>query len=298
MSEKEGVEFSQYGAGKKAIHESLKYIRDQERIKPWAKGFGLALLALSVGIVLLKEDPRPDLAPGASAIPTPDMDGDQPRIDLKAYNRGEDATRKPKGQERRSRPVEIRLSGPKLIPRSSKVEIPPGTEALAVLVTGASNGLVKVKLKEDVASAGEVFLHAGTILVGQGASTDERLFVRFTKAVAADGTVSTITAEIADAKDKTAGLKGSFWKRHGGRIAAGAGLNFIAGASEAFKDTRGEQGVVVTKPTVRNAILGGTARAALEESSQIASKYKNAPPSIKIRAGVEVAIIFTDGSGG
>lgn len=296
MSEKEGVELSQYGAGKMAVHESLKYIRDHEKVNPWAKRIGYALLAVAAVIVVCKDNSTPSTDQGSSQLPPPSIDGNQPAIDLSAYNRGEDVRRF--GAERRNAPgAAVKLSGPKLIPRSVKIKVPPGTEAKAILVTGASNGLIKVKLQEDVNVAGENFLSAGTVLIGQGSSTDERLFVRFTRAVMEDGAVSAVEGEIADAKDKSIGLKGSFWSRHGGRIAAGAGLNFIAGASQALQDTHGEQGAVVAKPTLRNAVLNGTARAALEESNEIASKYKNSPPAIEIRAGTEVAVIFTDNGG-
>lgn len=299
MSEKEGVELSKYGAGKKAIHESLMYIREQEKLGPIAKRAGLAFFIVAALVIFFKKDPEsPPPAPNGGGFSAPSVDWSQPSLDLSSfqYNRGDDVR-----QSRREKPgvasAPTRLSGPKLIPRSVKIKVPPGTEAKAVLVSGASNGLVKVKLKGDVSVAGENFLVAGTTLIGQGSSTDERLFVHFTKAVTEDGSVLSIEAEITDGEDKTVGLKGSFWATHGGRIAAGAGLNFIAGASVALQDTQGEQGAVVTKPTVRNAILNGTAKAALEESTEMASKYKNAPPAIEIRAGTEVGVIFTDNGG-
>lgn len=298
MTEKEGVELSQYGAGKKAIHDSLRYIRDQEKIGSWAKRAGLVVLALAVLIAVFKDDPQPPPpAQDNGPLAPPSVDGSQSAIDLAPYNRGDDVRRA--GAERQRVPggVVVRLSGPKLIPRSVKIKVPPGTEAKAMLMTGASNGLVKVKLHEDVNVAGESFLAAGTVLIGQGSSTDDRLFVHFSKAVGEDGSVAGIEAEIADGTDKTVGLKGSFWSTHGGRIAAGAGLNFVAGASEGLQDTQGESGAVVAKPTVRNAILNGTARAALDESNEVASRYKNAPPAVEIRAGTEVVIIFTDNGG-
>lgn len=296
MSEKSGVELSQYGAGKKAVHESLRYIRDYERIKPWAKRFGYTLLGVSCLIVFLKEDPPKDSGSDRGGIPDPVVSGAQSKIDFDGYNRGDDVRRINQQRSRTPQAPQV-FSGPKLIARSNKVKVPPGTEAKAVLVSGASNGLVKVKLLDDVSVAGENFLQAGTILIGQGSSSEERLFVHFTKAVTEDGSVSTIEGEIADAKDRTVGLKGSFWARSGGRIVAGASLNFIAGASDALQDKRGEQGAVITKPTLGNAALNGTARAAIEESKEIASKYKNSPPPIEIRAGTEVAIIFTDSGG-
>ena len=294
MIDKKDVELSEYGAGKLAAHESLKYIRDQEKIKPWAKITGLTLLGLAIAITVMKDDPPATQAPkNGSEFQTPSINGNQPDIESSVYNRGDDV-RQTKSDKRKTPKTALKLSGPKLIARSIKIKVPPGTETKATLMTGASNGLVKVKLKEDVIVAGESFLAAGTILLGTGSSTDDRLFVHFTKAISDDASVESIEAEIADASDKSMGLKGSFWSTHGGRIAASAGLNFLAGASEALEDTQGEQGAVVAKPTVRNAVLNGSARAALEESNQVASKYKNSPPSVEIRVGTEVAIIFTD----
>lgn len=113
-----------------------------------------------------------------------------------------------------------------------------------------------------------------------------------------DSTVSSIDAEIADASDKSIGLKGSFWSTHGEPYCYWSRLEFLAGASEALQENHGEQGVMVTKPTMRNAILHGTAKAALEESNTVVSDYKNEGPKIEIRAGTEVIIIFTDNGGG
>lgn len=296
MTEKPGVEISSYGAGKTSLHESLKYLRNQEKVLPRLKIAAAVVVVLSFAFAILKKDPEVIAPSHQHTVPPPSMDGNQPTIDLSAYDRGSDA-RRASGAPRGKAGPAVRLPGPKLIPRSVKIKVPPGTAVKAILVTGASNGLVKVKLKEDVTVAGESYLNTGATLVGTGSSTEDRLYVHFTRAVFEDGSVSTIEAVIADLSDQTVGLKGSFWATHGSRIAAGAGLNFIAGASVAMQDTQGQQGAVVTTPTVRNAILGGTAKAALEESNSMASKFKNAPPAIEIKPGTEVVIIFVESGG-
>lgn len=297
MTEKPSVEISSYGAGKTSLHESLKYLRNQEKVLPRLKIAAGLVVVLSFAFAILKKDPDTIAPSGQHTVPPPSVDGNQPKVDLSAYDRGSDARRSAAGAPRGKMGSGVRLPGPKLIPRSVKIKVPPGTAVKAILVTGASNGLVKVKLKEDVSVAGETYLSTGATLVGTGSSTEDRLYVHFTRAVLEDGSVSTVEAEIADQSDQTVGLKGSFWATHGTRIAAGAGLNFIAGASVAMQDTQGQQGAVVTNPTVRNAILGGTAKAALEESNDIASKFKNAPPAIEIKPGTEVVIIFVESGG-
>ena len=296
MIETEKVSLSSYGAGKKSLHDSLKYLRNQDKVLPRLKFLGVSIVAVSIAMALFKSDPESVAPSRQSDVPPPTIDGNQPTIDLTAYNRGDDFKRAAAAPRAKSG-VAVRLSGPKLIPRSVKVKVPPGTIVKAILVTGASNGLTKVKLKEDVTFAGETFLSSGVTLVGSGSSTDDRLFVHFNRAVLEDGSVSTVEAVIADQSDQTVGLKGSFWSTHGSQIAAGAGLNFIAGASMALQDTQGQQGAVVTAPTVRNAILGGTAKAALEESNEAAAKFKNAPPAIQIKPGTEVFVIFVENGG-
>ncbi|MBC7421479.1 MAG: TrbI/VirB10 family protein [Bdellovibrio sp.] len=65
--------------------------------------------------------------------------------------------------------------------------IPPGAETFAVLLSGATNGMVKAQLTEALKVDGVSLLDAGTLLIGEGQSSDERLFVRFNKAVFKNG---------------------------------------------------------------------------------------------------------------
>jgi type IV secretory pathway VirB10-like protein len=297
-AEKNVIEISTYGAGRRSLDDSLKYQRTQAKTVTRIKVICATVSTLIVAISPFKKGPDLVAPPSQSELPTPSIDGNQPNIDLSLYNRGDEARRAESASHKKAgSKTTVHLTGPKLIPRSVKIRVPPGTSVKAILVTGASNGLTKALLKEDVTVAGESYLNSGTTLIGTGVSTDDRLFVHFTRAVLEDGSVLNIEAEIADQSDQTVGLKGSFWANHAGRIAAGAGLNFIAGASVALEDTQGQQGAVVTSPTVRNAILGGTAKATLEESNEIASKYKNSPPAIQIKPGTEVVIIFIENGG-
>jgi len=299
MSEKKNVELASYGEGRRTIDESLKYIQNQERIKPLLKSIGITTVLLSVALILFKKGPESMEASTENPPlgPPPTVSGEQPSISTQVYNRVEDE-RRFNANRQQQRKDQIRLTGPKLIARSIKISIPPGTEVKGVLMSSASNGLVKVRLKEDVIVSGESFLSSGTTLLGVGTTNNDKLYVHFNRAISEDSTISSIDAEIADVSDKSIGLKGSFWSTHGERIAIGAGLNFLAGASEALQENHGEQGVMVTKPTVRNAILHGTAKAALEESNTAVSDYKNEGPKIEIRSGTEVIIIFTDNGGG
>ena len=287
------VEQVSYGAGKKTFEGSLTYIRSSEKNTELTRISGIVLAAIGLLLALMRETPQKEAIKDAQGFDVPAIGSHQGDPTKGEYNRGQDAKNidfKNKNQAL----SQIKLTGPKLFVRNLKINIPPGIEVRAKLINGASNGLVKAKLLDDVVAAGELFLNAGTIIIGQGSSTEDRLFIRFDKAVLEDGSVSKLQAEAADFSDRTMGLKGSKISSHAIKMAARAGLNFLAGASIALEDTHGEQGAVVAKPTVRNAALQGTAKAAIEEANDIASQYKSAPPILAVKAGTEIIIIFTD----
>ncbi len=290
------VEEISYESGKKTFEQSLNYAKELKKNTDLARISGIAIGLFGIIMLFLRNDPPPEEVKDAQGFGVPSMSYQQ--VDLKKgqYSRVEDL--KNVEQKDRAKSVsKIKLSAPKLITRGVKIKIPPGIEVRAQLMNGASNGLVKAKLLDDVVAAGELFLNAGTVVIGQGASGEDRLFIKFHKAVLEDGSVSQLQGEAADASDKIMGLKGSKIASHATKMAASAGLNFLAGASAALEDTQGEQGAVVTKPTMRNAILHGTAKAAVEEANNIASQYKNAPTILAVKAGTEILVIFNDDGG-
>lgn len=290
------VEYGTMGSGRKKFENSLGYVRDLEKNTRLTRIGGIALALLGSTLICLRTDPPTDTVRDSHGFEVTSLGSPQEDPTRGDYSRGQDAKNLDAKNKNRSF-AKIKLTGPRLLLRSIKLKIPPGTEAQAILINGASNGLVKAKLREDVVVAGELFLSAGAVVMGQGTSTEERLFIKFNKVVLEDGSVSSLQAEAADSSDKIMGLKGSKISSHAIKIAAGAGLNFLAGASTALEDTQGEQGAVVAKPTLRNAILQGTAKSSVEEANNIASQYKNAPPILAVKAGTEITIIFTDDGG-
>jgi len=190
-----------------------------------------------------------------------------------------------------------RMLGPQLVARPRNVKIPPGSMVKATLISGASNGLVKAQILEPLSLNGEVLIEQGTIAVGRGSSTEDRLFIQFSKLVFKDGAVDTVQAEAADQSDQIVGLKGSKLGHYAARLGAGIGLNFVGGFSEALQETEGQDGVLVKKPTVRNALLNGAARASLEQSQEMMSNLKNQQPIIEVKAGTAILIMFSDSGG-
>jgi hypothetical protein len=295
MSEDSKVEITNYGAGRVRHADTFGYFRDDKEIQHRLKyvGYGIAFVCLILSFFKPTQEPLP--VQTNSSIPSPAFDGSENSSWSEIfYNRAQD----PKNQRnKKSVGMALKLTGPKLISRSTKLVIPPGTEGHAILVSGATNGLSKAKVLEEILVNGETIIPAGAMIVGQGSSTEDRLFIHFSKVVLEDGTVSSIQAEACDDADKTVGLKGSQVSGHMMRVAAGAGLNFLAGASTALEDTTGLNGTVVTQPTMRNAILNGTAKSAIDESNEIASKYKNAPPALEVKAGTKLYLLFGDNGG-
>ncbi|OQW49800.1 MAG: hypothetical protein A4S09_03325 [Proteobacteria bacterium SG_bin7] len=290
------VEEFSYESGKKTFEKNLNYAQPLKKNTDLARISGIALSLFGLIMLFLRNDPPHEETKDSKGFELPGMTYEQVDLTKGQYSRVEDV----KNVEQKNKAknfAKIKLSPPKLITRSVKIKIPPGSEVRAQLINGASNGLVKAKLLDDLMAAGELLLSAGTIVIGQGASGEDRLFIKFNKAVFEDGSISQLQAEAADTSDKIMGLKGSKIASHATKMAASAGLNFLAGASAALEDTQGEQGAVVTKPTMRNAILHGTAKAAVEEANNIASQYKNAPTILAVKVGTEILVIFNDDGG-
>lgn len=190
------------------------------------------------------------------------------------------------------RVVTIKLPGLQKIDRTLNEQIPPGTEVKAKLLTGASNGLVRAELLESLKVQGETFLKAGEIVIGQGQSNEDRLFIKFTQAVRKDGEVTSINAQACDIEDKTTGFSGSKFKRYALKYGTAVGLHFVGGMTEGLQDRTVVGGQVVTTPDAKNALLNGASRAAIEMANDQMANMRNQPPPISIPAGQEILIIF------
>jgi hypothetical protein len=182
-------------------------------------------------------------------------------------------------------------SGPEVVERPRVVHIPPGVMLKAILRSGASNGPVRAELSEALSINDEQLLEEGSMLVGIGSSTEERLFIRFSQVVFHDGSVTSIQAQACDAGDQIAGLKGSEVGNYALKLVAGAGLNFLGGMSDALQDSTGQNGTVVRPPTARNALLNGSTRAALEQSNDVLSSVKNRQPIIEVPSGTRIFVL-------
>lgn len=187
----------------------------------------------------------------------------------------------------------IKLSGPQLLarPRDLKL-IPPGSMLKAILLSGASNGLVRAQVKEALTVNGNTFIEEGSTLLGNGNSTEERLFVGFSQVIFKDGTFGQIQAQACDKSDQIVGLKGSKIGNKTLNIVGSIGLGFVGGMAEGLQESKGQQGVAVKTPNMKNALLNATATTALEQSQGLMSDLKNKQPIIEVPASTEICIIF------
>jgi len=182
--------------------------------------------------------------------------------------------------------------GPQLLERPSLQKIPPGLIGKAVLTSGASNGPIRAELTEPLDFNGEVFIQEGAVLLGTGASTEERLFIHFDQIVTREGTILSARAEALDPSDKIAGLKGSKIGGHAMKLAGGIGLGFVGGLTEGLQDSDVQGGVAVRSPSLKNAMLNGAATAALDQSRDMMQGLKDKQPIIEVKEGSKVLVIF------
>ena len=251
-------------------------------------------VAISLGTIMWIRTPdKPENDSSGVSTPETSEVGASQSMSVETYSAEVEKNQiKDRNKKSARRVLVVKLPGLQKIDRNRTAQIPPGSEVRAKLLTGASNGLVRAELLDSLKVQGETYLKAGETIIGQGQSTEERLFIRFSQVVHKDGAVETINAQAADTEDKTAGLAGSKFKRYALKYGTAVGLNFVGGMTEGLQDRTivGQQ--VVTTPDARNALLNGASRAAIEMANDQMANMRSQPPPISITAGQEILIIF------
>ena len=170
--------------------------------------------------------------------------------------------------------------------------IPPGAEARAVLLSGATNGMIKAQLTEPLKVDGISLLDTGTLLIGEGQSSDERLFIRFNKAVFKNGKFIRVSAQGYDLSDSILGLKGSRVGDYTMKLAASSGLYFLSGLASGMKTEELQLPGQVRRPQVSDAALQGVSMAASEQAKQYLEQMKNKAPLIEVKSGTSFIVTF------
>ena len=259
----------------------------------WVAGLSFAVLTIAI---IIQGSPEPSAQRAkADAISTPEPIEAQTITNIPTIDQddgSETVKTMPAKSGTQSGEQKRKFTGPQLIKRPRSGKIPPGSFIKATLLSGGSNGLVRAEVTEGLTLNGETLVEQGTILLGSGQSGEDRLTIRFSQMVYKDGAFDTIDGQACDAEDKIVGLKGSKVGSQAFKLAAGIGLNFVGGMTTALQDTQGEGGALMTKPTLRNAMLGGAATASLDQGREMMSDLRNKTPTIEVPAGTSIYVLL------
>lgn len=194
---------------------------------------------------------------------------------------------------RERRVVKPKFTGVEHIERPRLTSIPPGLVVSAILIRGATDGVVFAELQDDLEFNGEILLPRKSLLVGSGSSGDDRLSVTFSKIRFADGKTQAISAEALDASDQTPGIKGSKVSKYVAMMAAAGALSFAGGLADGLQESENQGGIAIRKSDLRNAALNGAAHAALDTSQEVINKWKDKKTVIQVKAGTKIQVSFS-----
>jgi hypothetical protein len=202
-----------------------------------------------------------------------------------------------KAQERAARQARLgpmKIEPIKTINLAQVKDIPSGSEVMALLSSGASNGLVKAVLTNDLKYNGDVLLPKGSVLIGKGSSSEERLYIQFTKAIAPDKGTLKIKAFAFDGGDRIIGLKGKKISDYAFKLAASAGLIFLGGAADGLREDYSSNPFDRRKPTVRDAALNGVSTATVETGKDMMNDLKTKESRVEVASSTQILVIFGD----
>jgi type IV secretory pathway VirB10-like protein len=258
-----------------------------------AIGCAIASLSAIAPIFLLSAPERPaeDAKERVKVPDGADLVASEKNVSLESYSAKEEKTKKERDGGHRHEIV-IRYGGLQSIARPRAAHVPPGSLVKAVLVSGASNGPVRAELKEALQVNGETLLPEGAALLGSGQSTEDRLFIHFTKVVFRSGDAESIDAAAVDGNDKIAGIRGSKVGHYAVKLASAIGLNFVSGMAEGLQDKEAVGQSVVNRADAKNALLNGASHASLDLANETMTDLKNKPSILEVEAGREILVLF------
>ena len=197
-------------------------------------------------------------------------------------------------QARRTPQKTSKIEPIKAINLSQVKEIPSGAEAMAFLSSGASNGLVKAVLSENLKYDGDILLKKGTTLIGKGSSSEDRLYISFSKAVSTDKTHLKIKAFAFDKSDRILGLKGKKISDYAFKLAASAGLIFLGGVADSYRNDYSSNPFEQRRPTLKDSALAGASTAAVTTGKDAMNDLENRQARMEVPSATNILVIFGD----
>lgn len=172
--------------------------------------------------------------------------------------------------------------------------VPAGSEVKGILKSGGANGMIKVVTTEALRVDGDELLPAGTTLMGQGASNDERLFVIFRRAITPDLNQTKIHAMAFDDNDRMLGLKGKKISNYAFQFAAGSGLLFLGGMADGMRGDNSSSPFEKKRTTARDAALNGVTVSTSDLSRDVMEGMRNQQSRVEVAHSTPLIIIFGD----
>lgn len=273
--------------------KNFLYLREGQKKKLKIRTLKIIFLVL-FGFVLFGQllnscsDPEGQSSNSTFEVPSVIQPSDP--IELKKYKVTADAQNIEAKKKARAR--EVVLQKLSVVSFSNNDKIPAGTEASAQLSSGGSNGIVKAILSENISGESDMIAPKGSILLGSGQSSDERLYIVFNKLIRPDKTQIKVKAQAFDAGDRILGLKGAKVGDFAFKIAASSGLFFLSGMAEGMQS----QTSIFSnqRPSVRDAALQGVAQATVEHGKQLVDSMNN-KTVIEVKHSTPIIVIFDDG---
>ena len=172
--------------------------------------------------------------------------------------------------------------------------VPAGSETLVTLVSGGATGMVKAILTENLKSDGDVILPARTVLLGVGTSSDDRLFMEFSKAILPDRSTLRVKALAYDQEDRILGVRGKKISDYAFKLAASSGLIFLGGMADGMREDVNLMPGERRRPSARDAALTGVTTATSEVGKDMLEKMKASDSRVEVAHSTTALVIFDE----
>jgi len=187
----------------------------------------------------------------------PDVSSDKTKVDIPIFSYHSDDTQKTteKNAVRTTRQKKFpTYEAAEIVSRPINIkDVPVGYMAKAVLSSGASDGIVRATLQQDVNADGEVIIESGSVLLGRGVSKTGRVHVTFTTVTTKDGKSHPISAQALDPNDKAEGIKASVITREAKKLGSVIGLGMAGRFAKGLK--KDGRDIISQQPQISSRVL-------------------------------------------
>jgi len=197
----------------------------------------------------------------------------------------------------------IKYFSPQILGASTKGPkvMKTGAKLIAVLkspVDTRAPSLVRARIPIGGEQSG-ITIENDSILVGHYtySGSGGKVYFAFTRIDSPDGDSRKIAATALDAADYTPGVIGDEYTGNGEKVAIGIGLTMFSAMADTLTD-REQIGTSVigtqANPTMKNALLQGTAKATQDQATRVESAIGQPKPYVIIPEGTEMIIELSE----